>query len=791
MSRNWSKKIKSLISAALFCVVCIATATAAAAAQISIVSSSISKSSISPGGSLTSTVKLTSDANVSNLIVDIRVYNSANEMIVRKPFENIAISAGTPVTLSYLYQAAANLPLGAYNIRVGVWDQTTWFTYLYDSRETFNVVAPPRISIAGSSISKTSISPGETLTSTVKLTSDASVSNLIVDIRVYNSANAMVVRKPFENVSIAGGSTITLSYNYQAAATQPVGTYSIQVGVWDQTTWQTYLYESRESFNVAAQTPPPAPILTTTRNILPNPGFEYGATAWNRFWGGMSIDSTQARSGSNALKIAPNGGTDSTYWYAHLVPWQSYRVTAYGKQSVAGESGAFTVILKDASGATVFDQSVPVTSTTYQAYSIDFTVPSNVRSAKVQFYKGGGTGSMYIDDMEVVSTSNPPATTYAYPSAAPAGGLAHPFGSRTFSYAAGIRPTAVTQAEQDAVVKQLYNTWKTGLSTRCGHMMVRFSRENQWSTVSEGIGYGMLLSVLMAGHDPEARQIFDELFRFARSYPAFEQDPNLMSWAVKPDCTDGGAGWNAADGDLDMAMGLVMADKQWGSDGSINYMAEAVKTINALKLLNFNYTGISIAKGQLHRTSDDMLSHFRAFKKATGDTFWDTALVKSQEALEIGQSYSSAGLTPGWLMGYDNGNIRPSTGGLIEGSIEGEYEWNACRNPWRLGTDYVVSGDPRTKAILLGLMNFFKNATGGNPTNFQPGYRLDGTPLDTWGASPSFVGPASNGAMVDPSQQAFLNSLWSWNASHPATIYYDRELQLIPLIVVSGNWWQP
>jgi hypothetical protein len=729
------------------------------------------------------------------LIVDIRVYDSAQQMIIRAPFANVSISAGTPFTLSYLYQSAANLPLGAYNIRVGVWDQTTWYTYLYESRETFKVVAQPvapQVSIVSSSISKKSIIQGETLTSTVKLTSNVSLSNLIVDIRVYNSAKAMIVRHPFQNVSIAGGSTITLSDNYQSAATLPVGIYNIQVGVWDQTTWQTYMYESRESFMVVAATQPPPPIVAATPNILPNPGFEDGAIAWNRYWGGMSIDSTQPRSGSKALKLAPNGGTDNPHAYRHLVSGRTYRVTAYGKQSVANESGSFTVSLKDASGETVFAQSVPVTSTSYVAHSINFTMPSNVRSASIQFYKGGGTGSMYIDDLEVISTSHPAATTYAYPSAAPADGLGYPFGSRRFSYVAGIRPTNVSQADQDTVVKQLYNKWKTtGLSTRCGERMVRFSRENEWSTVSEGIGYGMLLTVLMAGHDPEARQIFDQLFRFARMYPALEEDANLMSWAVKADCTDGGAGWNAADGDLDIAMGLVMADKQWGSDGSINYMAEAVKTINALKLLNFNYTGISIAKGHLHRTSDDMLSHFRAFKKATGDTFWDTALARSQEALEIGQSFSPVGLMPGWLMGYDNGNIRPSTGGFIEGAIEGQYEWNACRNPWRLGTDYVVSGDQRTKAILLKLMNFFKNTTGGDPTRFQPGYRLDGTPLATWGASQSFVGPAANGAMVDASHQAFLNNLWSWNASNPATIYYDNELQLIPLIVVSGNWWQP
>lgn len=127
---------------------------------------------------------------------------------------------------------------------------------------------------------------------------------------------------------------------------------------------------------------------------------------------------------------------------------------------------------------------------------------------------------------------------------------------------------------------------------------------------------------------------------------------------------------------------------------------------------------------------------------------------------------------------------------MIESAIEGDFDWNACRNPWRLGTDYIVSGDQRTKAILVKMMDFFRNSTGGDPSKIMPGYKLDGTPLATWGASPSFVGPAVVGAMAE-GYQTFLNSLWTWNVNNKATRYYDNELQLIPMIVASGNWFQP
>lgn len=36
-----------------------------------------------------------------------------------------------------------------------------------------------------------------------------------------------------------------------------------------------------------------------------------------------------------------------------------------------------------------------------------------------------------------------------------------------------------------------------------------------------------------------------------------------------------------------------------------------------------------------------------------------------------------------------------------------------------------------------------------------------------------------------------MNTLWRTNSENFTTDYYDSELQLIPLIVASGNWWNP
>ena len=372
-------------------------------------------------------------------------------------------------------------------------------------------------------------------------------------------------------------------------------------------------------------------------------------------------------------------------------------------------------------------------------------------------------------------------------------GLGYPFGSHRTPYVAGITPD-VSQSTQDALIRAQYDQWKArGVQARCGGNVVVFNAG--YATVSEGAGYGMLLSVLMAGHDGQARDLFDGLFKVVRSHPAYSTPyPALMEWRVNADCSGAGDGWNAMDGDLDIAMALLMADKQWGSSGTVNYKAEGLSTIAAIKAYNMTPDGFTkgLPSPNNNRTSDYMITHFKAFKRATGDTFWDTATDKAFYLLNLMQStYApNTGLIPDFIINTGT-NPAPSTGYIGDGNaMEGFYYWNACRLPWRLASDYVTSGDNRSKVVTGKIIDFFQNSTGGNPALIQSGYKLDGTSLATF-QNGSYIGPATAGALVDARFQPFLNSLWSYSSANLSRGYYDTELQLLSLIVASGNWWNP
>jgi hypothetical protein len=425
---------------------------------------------------------------------------------------------------------------------------------------------------------------------------------------------------------------------------------------------------------------------------------------------------------------------------------------------------------------------------------------------------GGGTTAAGAAGSSSTSTSGatgaePPVSsqTSAGTGNATASGTGYPFGSRKTPYVAGIRPSQ-SNAAMDAVLTAQYDAWKSkrvvdASSVVAGGYAVQFS-DTSFLTVSEAMGYGLLIAVVFAGHDPNAQQLFDGLLAVARTRYAYgnaQFDPlgkYLMDWRLYPNGSSAGEGWNAVDGDLDLAMALLMADRQWGSAGKWNYLQEAKNTIAAIKSINMAADGTTkgLRLPTVSRTSDYMIGHFRAFAAATGDSFWNTAIDRAYWLADRMQTVYSpgVGLMPDFVVGTDTAAPYPSPGYMGDGNDnENKYWWNGCRNPWRYATDYVLSGDTRWKTITARMIDFFQaqaNAAGGDVTTIGTGYTLGGT-MVTGGNSPAYHGPIALGACIDAKYQAFADAMWNWNAGHMTTGYYDGEIQLLSMVVASGNWW--
>jgi len=382
----------------------------------------------------------------------------------------------------------------------------------------------------------------------------------------------------------------------------------------------------------------------------------------------------------------------------------------------------------------------------------------------------------------------------------------HPFPAHT-PYAPGsILPNHRTQAQLDDDVRAFYDYWKKYViaagTTSDGRTMYRisFGSTNPARTVSEGQGFGMVIVPLMAGYDANAQQIFDGLYEFAMAHPSHIEN-RLMAWEV-PEIEKHGID-SAFDGDADIAYGLMLADAQWGSSGTVDYAAAAnariagilAATIGAQSRLPLLGDWVNDTSGKRYtqfttRSSDFMLGHFRAYGRFTSDAAWTDVVNRTQTVIDsIQATYSiESGLLPDFIVKAGK-KPKPAPGGFLEGPLDGAYYYNAGRDPWRIGTDALINGDATSKTEVLKMAAFFKKVSGGDPMKIRAGYTLAGKPVRNSNFFTSFfVAPAGVAAMLDPGSQDFLNAVYD-AVRNDHEDYYEDSVTMLCMIVMSGNFW--
>jgi endo-1,4-beta-D-glucanase Y len=401
-----------------------------------------------------------------------------------------------------------------------------------------------------------------------------------------------------------------------------------------------------------------------------------------------------------------------------------------------------------------------------------------------------------------------PVTPTESPAQAP---IARPFPQHV-TYAPGsILPNHRTQEELDDDVRAFYDEWKSAYLVQAGSSAEGFplyrvalgkDQPLYERTVSEGQGYGMLIMPIMAGYDADAQAIFDGLWAFFRAHPS-ELDSRLMDWDV-PDTESGNN--SAFDGDADIAMGLLLADTQWGSNGRINYKAEAETLLAGIlettigpqsrlpTLGDWVDFGGEIANQYTPRGSDFMLVNFRAYGRATNDPVWNEVVDQSQAVmLAIQSGYSSqTGLIPDFIvMTGENHAPLPAPANFLEGPHDGNYNYNAGRVPWRVGSDALMNNDATSRTIAQKISTWIESSAGGDPARIRAGYYLDGNPLPNSDYFTTFfVAPMGVAAMNDPSQQEWLNAVYE-SVYDQHEDYYEDTVNLLCLLTMTGNFWAP
>jgi endo-1,4-beta-D-glucanase Y len=349
-------------------------------------------------------------------------------------------------------------------------------------------------------------------------------------------------------------------------------------------------------------------------------------------------------------------------------------------------------------------------------------------------------------------------------------------------------------------VQAAYSQWKADTVTSDGaggHLRVKRPNEpvlDKDSTVSEGIGYGMIIAVFMGD-----QALFDGLWQYEQMY----LDKNgLMNWYV---LANGQLGMNgmggATDADEDMAFALLMADKQWGGQGSLSKSYKEYATDQIAAVWNNEITDYKLlSAGDMFGGWNNInISYFapayyRLFKAANDPkkaptAMWDAAIQTVYDTITLALNNNgnqANGLVPAWCSSGSNvcSPVAPPGGG------PSNYQYDSCRTPFRIGLDWCWNGETRARDYVAKTSAFF---SGIGAANIVDGYNLDGTPQpqNPGGHSAAFIGPAGVGAMSAATYQSFVDGAYAAIAPRTALaggVYYEESWTVMSLMMMTANF---
>jgi endo-1,4-beta-D-glucanase Y len=350
-----------------------------------------------------------------------------------------------------------------------------------------------------------------------------------------------------------------------------------------------------------------------------------------------------------------------------------------------------------------------------------------------------------------------------------------------------------------------YQNWKTRfVSGNAGSARKVIRPENGNDTVSEGIGYGMILAVYF-----DDQTLFNDLWSYEQQNVAVG---GLMTWCIPAgsnSCSASGGG-TATDADEDMAFALIEAGKKWG--GSYNSTASGLITaiwsndIDSTSNLPKGGSHYASTSGAVTNPSYFAPAYYRIFGGSGFDTAHPWSTVATNSISAISALAGSNGLVPAWCS--SNCTAAASNGA----TTDTEYQYDAHRVPWRIGTDYCWNGTSAAQTYLAKISSFFNgkftSGSGGGIDSIYDIYMLNGGADTGNGAEPnsmSAVGSAAVGAMsAGSTYSSFIDAAWQFtldggnraaldvntsDATKTSYSYFNATVGLMTALTMSGNFY--
>ena len=346
-------------------------------------------------------------------------------------------------------------------------------------------------------------------------------------------------------------------------------------------------------------------------------------------------------------------------------------------------------------------------------------------------------------------------------------------------------PYGLTAAGASIDAESSYTTWKTNFIDPCTNGRYRVKFDNPNETVSEGIGYGMLLTAYKAD-----QTVFDGLWNY---YKDNRNGNGVMNWKING-CSGTIGSNGATDAELDVAMALIVADYQWGSAGTINYKNDAKALIAAIKAHEIEAStkvlkpGDAFGGSNLTNPSYFAPGYYRAFGNYTNDTvFWNSVSDVAYTIINNNLTTNNAvgGLVSDWCKA--TGEYSSDASGYD--SQGKNYRYDAARTPWRIAVDYLWHGTANAKTYCKKSSDFVKNTLSGS-ANIKDGYKQDGTVVGLY-HNATFVGAFAAAATAGENQTHLNNSYNDLKGLNEPNSYFNHTLKTLYQFLLTGNFYLP
>lgn len=384
--------------------------------------------------------------------------------------------------------------------------------------------------------------------------------------------------------------------------------------------------------------------------------------------------------------------------------------------------------------------------------------------------------SLFVAALTLVGAAQA-ATKYAFPYFAE-----YPYGARA------------RWAQQTAAAKmqQKFTDWKSNYYAECPdgqRARVLWKDYKATSagcteagscTVSEGIGYGMLITVYMDNATNNTKPMFDKLWKY---YQSFLDDKGLMHWKIDG-CNSAKSTGAATDAEMDVAVALAMAYKQWGNE---SYLTDVKALLG--KMWTSEVDGNKLLKpgsqfGSPYNPSYFAIGALRLFATVDPAHDWKTVADNSVALLKKNQN-PTTGLNSDWC----NNNGNPVD---YNGTGTSMFGFDAVRTPWRVAVGYAWFGGTAEKEVLAKMNTWIRGkwATFGT---MRAEVALDGSTVGGY-VNALYKGAYAVTGMINPADTTWLTSGASSVAGHTTDLYYNDSWQLIYLLTLTGNFqnfWGP